>query len=342
MTDRFDEDTKTRAPSANVQTSFKPLAMLFFNQARRLRSGWRALLFLFLFFVLWKICSKALVLGLSVVTQAMGIAANSALITKWRMLLGALVVVVVSFIVGWLIGRVCEDLPARSLGWSFHKGWWRDLLVGSLIGALAMLAATLLAAATGGYVFSLNPRGFFASVLPSLVVSLVIFVPAAAAEQALFTGYAFQTLLRSHSFWLVAVLSAMLFGFVHLGNPSVAPGFTFWNTTLAGIWFAVAFWRTRSLWFVLGLHWAWNWTQGALLGIPVSGITEVVDEPLLRAVETGSDFVTGGAYGIEGGAACTVVIIAFTFLTWRTRLLRATPEMKSYSDREQSSIAALR
>ena len=48
---------------------------------------------------------------------------------------------------------------------------------------------------------------------------------------------------------------------------------------LAGIWLAVAYLRTRSLWLPFGLHWAWNWTQASLLGLPVSGIARIAPAP---------------------------------------------------------------
>ncbi len=343
MTDKVDADaeTITGAPSAGTAQSSNALATLFLDDRRRLRSLWRVLLFALLFTLLLFVCSFAARAVFSIFKRTTDADLSAASFKKWWLLAQAFVFLIPSLTAGYIVGRLCErELPARALGWSRHGGWWRDLSLGSLFGAAAMLCAVLIATATGGFSFSFNPSNFLTSIVPSLFTALLIFVPAAAAEQALFTGYPFQTLLRAHPFWLPALLSALLFGYVHLGNPSVAPGFTFWNTALAGLWFAVAFWRTRSLWFVLGLHWAWNWTQGALLGIPVSGITEVVEQPLLRATETGSDFITGGAYGIEGGAACTIVIVAFTLITWRTGLVSQTPEMRSYIERERASVNA--
>ncbi len=49
----------------------------------------------------------------------------------------------------------------------------------------------------------------------------------------------------------------------------------------------VAYWRTRSLWFPLGLHFGWNWVQGAMLGSPVSGITRITPDPLMRFADAG-------------------------------------------------------
>jgi hypothetical protein len=162
----------------------------------------------------------------------------------------------------------------------------------------------------------------------------IIFIIAAAAEEILFRGYPLQTMMRALPFLAAVIPSSVLFAYVHLDNPNVSWGFTFINTTLAGFWLAVAYLRTRSLWFPLGLHWAWNWTMGALLGLPVSGITSLTRAPLFRATDTGPAWLTGGAYGIEGGAACTAALIISTIFIWKTKLLNATEELKKFTDGE--------
>jgi len=146
----------------------------------------------------------------------------------------------------------------------------------------------------------------------TLLLTAVVFIVAAAAEETAFRGYPLQTLLRAHPFWIAALPSSLIFALVHLGNPNAASAFTFINTLLAGIWLAVGYWRARNLWFPLGLHWAWNWVQGAVLGFPVSGITTLAAEPLLRAQDAGPVWLTGGAYGIEGGLSCTAAILFST------------------------------
>jgi hypothetical protein len=100
------------------------------------------------------------------------------------------------------------------------------------------------------------------------------------------------------------------------------------------VWLAIAYLKTRNLWFPLGLHWAWNWTMGAVLGLPVSGIEALTPYPLLRATDLGPAWLTGGSYGIEGGAACTVALIISTIFIWRTRLFAPTEEMLRLTNQE--------
>jgi hypothetical protein len=125
----------------------------------------------------------------------------------------------------------------------------------------------------------------------------------------------------------------MFFAFAHFNNPS-ANWVSVTNTALAGIWFGVAYLKTRNLWFPFGIHFVWNWLQGAVFGIPVSGITEITTAPMLQQTEKGSEFLTGGGYGVEGGFACTIALIVSTASIYFLPLLKPTEEMLALTDQE--------
>jgi len=183
-----------------------------------------------------------------------------------------------------------------------------------------LFLAVALATISKGLKFSPDSAGA-TSIAETVFASAVIFVFAAAAEEVLFRGYPLQTLTRAKLAWLGVFLTSVPFAAVHLKNPNVSPVFTFINTALAGVWLAVAYLRTRSLWFSLGIHWSWNWAQASLLGLPVSGISSLAPAPLLHAVNAGPDWLTGGGYGIEGGAACTAALVISTLVIWRLKLI---------------------
>jgi membrane protease YdiL (CAAX protease family) len=312
---------------------------IFYNKAGRLRSGWRLavftvalvvfgmVLFLFTEFTLARVLSKETFDRLLVEGDA-------------GFLIQSLLLYVPAGLVSWGCCRVLEDLPWRSLGWALHRGWLRDASFGLLVGGAAVCVAALAGAAAGGYHVELNAAGSY-DTARTLASSFFIFVLGAAAEEMMFRGYPLQTLMRSWPIAPALVFSSITFGLVHLQNPNVVPGFTLVNTVLAGAWLAVCYWRTRSLWFPLGVHFGWNWIQGAFLGSPVSGITRITPDPLLRFADSGPVWIGGGAYGIEGGAACTLAIALATLFVWRTRLLSATPELKRYTDGENPNPAQL-
>lgn len=307
------------------------MADIFYNDAGRLRSMWRVAVFA----VAYIASVNALLLGSSLVGALLLPRGVYKFLFEGTpgFIIQSVLFYAPAALIGWGCAVGLEELPWRSLGWSRHRGWLRDALVGTLMGGAAVCMAGLVGWAVGGYRFALaDSTG--AGLAKTLVGSFVIFLLGAAAEEMLFRGYPFQTLLRSWPVWVAMLPVSVPFALVHLTNPHVAPGFTFLNTALAGVWLCVAYWRTRSLWFPLGLHFGWNWVQGSLLGSPVSGIKSISPHPLLSFADVGPAWVGGGDYGIEGGVVCTLALVVATIYTWRTGLLTADPELRQFTDGE--------
>jgi CAAX protease family protein len=304
---------------------------IFLNEVGRLRSGWRALLF----------CCAVFVIDYLLVTVLRVLYAFLINFGPSHPYANPIADLVYRFIIlgealgaGYLCVRWLEGLPWRSLGLTLHHGWLRDLLIGSAIGFVSLAVAVGIAAAGGGLRFSFGGgRAVVLPMLRSLVVSLIILFVAALAEEALFRGYGLQTLSRAKLAWLGVLLTSVPFGLAHLGNPNVVLIWTFLNTTIAGVWLGVAYLRTRSLWFPLGVHWSWNWALGWFFGLPVSG-KSLFSYPLLTGNDLGPAWLTGGNYGIEGGVACTIVMVFATLLTWRMPWVSPTPELKKLTSEE--------
>jgi uncharacterized protein len=293
----------------------------FLDRKGHLRSGWRLVIFVAAFIVVVRLASLFLFAVLSAVLRRSTLELAE---SNWRFVPGHGSILIAATLVGWGCGALMEELPWSALGWSPHKGWIRNLLLGTLLGAASLFLAASITTVTRGIHFTFDPVGA-GSISRTLILSAVVFVLAAAAEEVLFRGYPLQTLSRARLAWLGILLTSVPFAAVHLNNPHSVPGFTFVNTALAGLWLAVAYLRTRSLWLPLGLHWSWNWAQASLLGLPVSGIERLAPAPLLKAMNTGPDWLTGGAYGIEGGAACTLALLISTLVIWRAKLFSQAP-----------------
>jgi uncharacterized protein len=316
------------------------LRYVFINEFGRLRSGWRVLLFIaaviaaaWLIATVLRVAYAMLQLAAPQLRQPPYVAD---VLFRLSMLAAAL-------IAGYLCARLLERLPWRSLGLTLHAGWFRDLFSGCVVGFVSLALAVGIATAWKGLSFSFN-HAPLTSLARSMVGSGVLLFVAALAEEAMFRGYALQTLTRARLAWLGVFLTSVPFALAHLDNPNVVPGVTFANTAIAGIWFGVAYLRTRSLWLPWGLHWAWNWALGWFFGLPVSG-GKITSNPLLNATDIGPAWLTGGAYGIEGGVACTVALVLSTFFLWWTPGLYATPELKKLTsaenpDCDRSSLAA--
>ena len=301
----------------------------FLNKTGRLRSGWRVGIFVLVFVALSFVFGSLLRI-LLVAGHRLGLSSNPFV----EDLVFRIVFLATAVLAGWICNRWLEGLPPRALGLNFHVRWWWDLLIGSAIGIASLAIAALVGLVAGGLHFAFSASQFFLATVQSLAMTAGLFIVAALAEEAMFRGYPLQTLTRAGLAWLGILLTSLPFAAIHLNNPNVAAGFTFVNTALAGFWLALAYLRTRSLWFPLGVHWAWNWALGSVFGLPVSGM-KLSRHPLLTAVDSGPAWLTGGNYGIEGGLAgharCAEISILFI---WRTRLVSATPEMLHLTSQE--------
>lgn len=285
---------------------------LLFDTDGRLRSGWRFTIFCVVFIV------AALAVGGAALAILHASSSSVGPTDPASLLVNSVAMLIPALLVGWFCGKYLEDLPFRALGAWFTKGWLKHFAVGILFGAGTVCFAVMIAVALGGLRFELNTADS-AAMIKSLVVSLIVLAVGAAAEEALFRGYILQTFARSGLAALAIALTSVFFGAVHAGNPN-ADVLPVINTMLAGVWFGVAYLKTRDLWFVWGMHLMWNWVLGAVFGIEVSGIKTLVSAPVLREIDSGPAWLTGEVYGIEGGIVTTVALIASTaviyFLPW--------------------------
>ncbi len=300
---------------------------ILFNDFGRLRSGWRFAFFLLLFIffgILFQLVADGILKNLPV-----GYSTNSFL----NLAVGSFISLIVALITGWFCGKFLEDLPFRALGAWFTKNWLKDLLLGLIFGALTVSFAVLIAVIFGGLSFTFNENAGQSAILLTLGVSFIVFAIAAAFEEALFRGYMLQTFTRANLAWFAIALTSIFFGMVHLGNPS-ANWISTVNTIIAGIWFSISYLKTRTLWLVFGLHFMWNWMQGAFFGIEVSGLKDITTAPFLREIDRGPMWLTGENYGIEGGIACTISLIACTLLIWFLPIFKPTEEMLELTSKE--------
>ncbi|MDH3492401.1 MAG: CPBP family intramembrane metalloprotease [Acidobacteriota bacterium] len=302
------------------------ITFVFFDNAGRLRSGWRFFVFLSTFLLISVFVNP--VFGAILEALPFGFTPDSLFVRLGGSILG----LVMALGVGWLCGKVLEGLPFRAIGASFSKPWLKDFVVGNLFGAITMTFAVGTAALLGGLTFRFNNAAGSSAILLTLAVTLVIFLFGAAFEEALMRGYMLQTFMRSNLFVLGLILTSLLFSSGHLFNKNVAV-FSSINTALAGIWLGIAYFKTRTLWFAFGLHLSWNWVQGSVFGVEVSGFTNFATAPLMVEIDAGPAFVTGGDYGIEGGAACTIALLVSTAVIWFSPFLRASDEMISLTSK---------
>ncbi len=301
-----------------------------FNNYGRLRSGWRFLIFQLLFVVFGAAFGGTiffLLARLSIVFDKGGVIS---------FVVPNVVLLVPSLLLGWLCGKFLEGLPFRALGLWFAGKWLKDLVFGLIIGAASITFAVLMAILFGGMRLQINQTSGTSAILLTLGISLFVFVVGALAEETYFRGYILQTFARARLAWLAIALTSLFFASAHLSNQN-ADWISTLNTALAGVWFSIAYLKTRNLWFPFGIHLMWNWMQGAFFGIPVSGITSLTTAPFLQQTDKGVQLLTGGDYGIEGGVACTIAIILSAVLIWFLPFIKPSKEMLVLTSEEKSA-----
>ena len=221
----------------------------------------------------------------------------------------------------WLFLAAFDRRSFRALGLWFYPRWGRELLAGVGLGAAALGLGVAISVALRATVFHGATELSLHTVLGLAKIGVLLLF-AAASEELLFRGYAFQRLVDSVGALWAVLLTSLFFGVAHLLNPAVTPLSTA-NTVLAGVVLSVAYLKTRALWLPLGLHWAWNFTMGPILGLPVSGLR--VTPSLFQADSAGPQWLAGGAYGPESGVVLSVVSVVL--IVWMARTRKIAPSL---------------
>jgi uncharacterized protein len=203
-----------------------------------------------------------------------------------------------------LVTRFYDRLPAVWAGIGLHRWTGRELGYGMLTGlGMSIIAWGIVAAS--GTVRWLGMDDFGAYTVLSLSI-----IANAAGEELMFRGYIFQRGIEIFGSTTATLLGAVLFALAHLFNPYLS-----WlaviNIFLAGIFFSLCYLRTGSLWLPMAAHATWNLLLAKVLGVTVSGL-DFGRSLLVVGNITGPDWLTGGGFGPEGGAAATVALLLGT------------------------------
>ncbi|MFJ7934114.1 lysostaphin resistance A-like protein [Sporosarcina sp. NPDC096371] len=202
-----------------------------------------------------------------------------------------------------LLWRFMNKATMKQLGF---RGSLKDLWFGLFLGAISitLIFIVLMATTNVTLINSLSNPQF--SVFT--ITFLILFILVGFSEEMFFRGYVMSTMAsRGNKKWVIYVVSAVIFSLAHVGNPNVSMiGLV--NIALVGVLFAYMFDATKSLWLPIGYHITWNYFQGNVFGFAVSGTTPHG----IYGVEVaeGRDWLTGGAFGLEGGLLATVLILA--------------------------------
>jgi uncharacterized protein len=257
----------------------------------RLRLGWR-------------------LLGFVVMAAAIGLLIRP--FTPEGLLGGAAAILLGSLAAGWWL-LVLDGKGPGALGFHLSFAAVGESARGLGLGVLVGLVVVALMAALGVVVW-VPEEGGTSAWLGGAVAALAFLAVPAAAEEALLRGYPLQALAEAWGPGWAVIVTSVLFGVLHLDNPS-AGALSTANVAAAGVLLGVVYLRTASLWWATGVHLGWNWSHGYVADVPVSGL-ELLDAPLYEGVTNGPAWLGGGAFGPEGSVVTTVVVLGAAAACW--------------------------
>lgn len=189
-----------------------------------------------------------------------------------------------------------------------NKG--KNYIKGLAYGFIMLVAAVAILKVFGLIEFNAN----FSNVSPLMFILFIIGWMIQGFEEEFVTRAVVMNFFAAKNTIIVGIIAnSLIFSLLHLGNNafSILP---FINIFLVGVVFSLMFYVSDDIFLPAAAHSIWNFAQGNLFGIPVSGSFNV-ENTLVRSKLVGNELMTGGAFGVEGGLAVTIVeVIAIIIL----------------------------
>lgn len=240
----------------------------------------------------------------------------------------------------WFWIGVKERRRFSTLGFTQAKTGVRFAGRGLLIG-IGMLAACVLVPVLTGQA-QLAWASPDATSLSFILIMLIGFLVQGSTEEILTRGYLTQVVARRWGLVAAVVVQSLFFMAIHGMNPGMGI-LPIINLLLFALFASFLSLSEGGLWGICAMHGAWNWAQGNLFGVAVSG-QPVSDSLLTYTANPGSiDLLTGGTFGIEGSIVTSVVYLVGIVITWRAwqkrRALESATAVQGAEASDQAAVA---
>lgn len=210
-----------------------------------------------------------------------------------------------------------DKRPFRLLGLWFSPGWFKEYYIGLGFGFGTITITFLILWLTKLVDVSMGTWDL--GLLLFLIKLFILFAFAGTLEELMLRGYFFQAFIEGSNKFIAMLILSIIFSAIHMFNPNWSAGGAI-NIFLAGFMLSIAYIKTRSLWLPIGLHMGWNWTQGPLWGMNVSGTT--MEKSILVSPPQGPELLSGGEFGAEGSLIATLIIILISWYMWRAEWIK--------------------
>lgn len=202
-----------------------------------------------------------------------------------------------------LFWKVFDKKPIKEIGLSPIKKGTGDLLFGLALGAVSITVVFFVFLLTGQLTVTnsfLKPNFSW-----MLLVDFILMIFVGLGEEIFSRGYC-MTILRRCSIYIVFIVPNVIFALLHIFNNSIGI-IPLINIFLIGLLFSYMFRIRGNIWMPIGYHITWNYFQGSIFGMPVSGHES---NGLYTSRLVSENILNGGGFGPEGGLIVTILIIA--------------------------------
>lgn len=178
----------------------------------------------------------------------------------------------------------------------------KELGLGLLLGFGLYTACILVLMISGN--FRITGTGDWHVLIGGMAIALATGV----FEELLFRAGVFRLAEEWFGTWWALVISGVVFGYTHLGNEAASMQGVISISLWAGMLLAACYLLTRRLWLGIGLHAAWNYTQGSVYSGIVSG--NAPPDGYFKSTLQGPDWLTGGSFGVEASVVAFLICSA--------------------------------
>ncbi|WP_008825470.1 CPBP family intramembrane glutamic endopeptidase [Haloplasma contractile] len=208
-----------------------------------------------------------------------------------------------------------EGRSTKSLGFSKRYAI-KDYVIGYLVGIGLFSFIMFILYITN----SMNYEGLLGGGTLLLVLFFLGFIIQGMSEEVMLRGYLMNSLGARHNLVIATIINSSIFGVLHLLNPNGSV-LSILNIILFGVFASVYALKFSNIWGIGALHSAWNFVQGNVFGLEVSG--QQMDASILKFSANGNELLNGGSFGPEGGLITTIVLIIATIIIYNLKLNRA-------------------
>lgn len=290
---------------------------IFKNNEGKIRSGWRIAFVLLLSFVLQVAFGAfvgmigAVLFGFKSVLEGNSLTSEEVVgsilgentISWFVIKILSMTAVILSV---FIILSAIDKKRFRDIGLKFNKNSLKHLFIGLLMGAVSMTFIFAVISLTGNVTVE---DGFNFSIYN--ITGLIIFILVALNEELFSRGYCLYALKEQNSEKMAIIVSSIIFALLHVFNPNLN-WFGIFNIFLVGVLFAYMTLKTDNLMMAIGYHLTWNYFQGNVFGLSVSGQEA---KGIITVSNLKDNIITGGAFGPEAGILTTIVlVIGFLFV----------------------------